>query len=168
MDLAGFEPDAQVEIKYRQVIERDVSIPAPKDIHILLVDDGRVAEPYLGIRQQIKVARDLVLPEQSFVIGRVRSHLLGNDRPPAVGANRVLVNVRENVRLVPPTVDVKVVELAHKGVVSARLRGVLRVEVDPLVLEGFVLSQIVEVVPSLSGVAAKEEDAVFECEAVGA
>jgi len=92
-DLPGLEPDAEVEVEYGEVIECDVAIPAAEDVHVLLIDHCRVPEPDLRLTQQVQVARDLVLAQQSFVVVRVRKHLFHNYWLPAVSANLVLVNV---------------------------------------------------------------------------
>ena len=72
------------------------------------------------------------------------------------------MHVAENVRLIAPTVDVKLVEVAHKTVVRTGLGSVLRVEIDPLLLNSLELSQVVKVDATLARVAAKEEYAVLE------
>ena len=72
------------------------------------------------------------------------------------------MHVAENVRLITSTVDVKLVEVAHETVVSTGLGSVLRVEIDPLLLDSLELGQIVKVDATLACVAAKEEYAVLE------
>ena len=72
------------------------------------------------------------------------------------------MHVAENVRLITPPVYVKLVEVAHETVVSAGLGSVLRVEIDPLLLDSLELSQIVKVDATLARVAAKEEYTVLE------
>ena len=49
------------------------------------------------------------------------------------------MHVAENVRLITPTVDVKLVEVAHETVVSTGLGSALRVEIDPLLLDSLEL-----------------------------
>ena len=72
------------------------------------------------------------------------------------------------MRLIAPSVYVKLVEVADEGVVGPRLGRVLRIQVHPLVLDGLELSEVVEVDASFAGVAAEEEDAVLKGETVGA
>ena len=69
--------------------------------------------------------------------------------------------------LIATSVDKKLVEVPHEGVVSARLRRIFRVKIDPLILQGLELSQIIEVDAAFAGVASEEENAVFEGDAVG-
>ena len=87
---------------------------------------------------------------------------------PTVSAYVVAVHVAENVRLVAPPINVKLVEVPHETVVRPRLRGVLRVKIHPLLLERLELGKIVEVNTALSCVASKEKDTVLEGETVGA
>lgn len=65
------------------------------------------------------------------------------------------------------TVDVKLVEVADEGMISAGLRGVLRIKIDPLLLNRLKLSQIIEIDTTFACVPAEEEYTVFEAEAVG-
>ena len=48
--------------------------------------------------------------------------------------------------------------------IGARLRRILRVQIDPLLLNGLKLCQIVKVDPTFPGVASEEEDTVLEGE----
>ena len=72
------------------------------------------------------------------------------------------MHVAENVRLITSPVDVKLIKVAHETVVSTGLRSVLRVKIDPLLLDSLELGQIVKVDATLARVAAKEEYTVLE------
>ena len=52
-----------------------------------------MAESDFWVTEQVKVARDLVLSQEGFVVVAVGDDLLGDDELPAVGANLVLVDV---------------------------------------------------------------------------
>lgn len=67
LNLPGPQPDAEVQVEHRQIIQSDVSIPSSKDIHVLLVDDSRVAKSDLGVVEQVEVAWNLVLAQHSLV-----------------------------------------------------------------------------------------------------
>ena len=64
--------------------------------------------------------------------------------------------------LVAPTINIKLVEVADEGVVRARLGSILWVQIDPLLLNGLELGQVVKVDSTLACVASKEENTVFE------
>lgn len=68
--------------------------------------------------------------------------------------------------LITTSVDVKRVEMAHKSVVSPGLRSMVRVQINPFVLQCLVLCQIVEVASTLTRVASKEKDAIFKGQGV--
>ena len=69
--------------------------------------------------------------------------------------------------LIAAPIDVELVEVSNEGVVSARRRGILRIQVDPLVLNRLELCQIVEVCSAFASIATEEEDTVFEGQTVG-
>ena len=68
------------------------------------------------------------------------------------------------MRLITPTIHIKLIEVADKCMIGARLRRILRVQIDPLLLNGLKLCQIVKVDPTFPGVASEEEDTVLEGE----
>ena len=70
--------------------------------------------------------------------------------------------------LIAAPIDVELVEVPNEGVVSARGRGILWIQVDPLVLNRLELRQIVEVCPAFASIATEEENAVFKGQTVGA
>ena len=69
---------------------------------------------------------------------------------------------------VAPTVNVELIEVAHERMICSWLRGVLGVQVDPLLLYRLELCQIIEVDTTFARVTSEEENAVLEGEAVGA
>ena len=64
--------------------------------------------------------------------------------------------------LISPTIHIELVEVADEGVVSSGGRCILRLEVDPLVLQCLELSQIIKVSSSLPCVASKEKYAILK------
>ena len=95
-------------------------------------------------------------------------HLFAFHIAPAVRSDLVAVNIGKDVRLVAPAIDVKLVEVSHEGVISPRLRRIVRIQVHPLLLYRFELGQVVEVDSSFARVATEKENTVLEGEAVGA
>ena len=69
--------------------------------------------------------------------------------------------------LISTPIDIELVEVADKGVVCARLRCILRVQIDPLLLNGLELCQIVKVDSTFASVASKEENAILKGKTVG-
>ena len=86
---------------------------------------------------------------------------------PTICADLIAVNVGKDVSLVTTTIDVELIKVANKGVISARLRSVVRIEIDPLLLYRLKLCQIVEVDSTFASVAAEEENTVLERKAMG-
>ena len=66
------------------------------------------------------------------------------------------------MRLVTSSVNIELVEVADKSVVRARLGSILWVQIDPLLLDGLELGQVVEVDSTLACVASEEENTVLE------
>ena len=56
--------------------------------------------------------------------------------------------------------------MAHKSVVSPGLRSMVRVQINPFVLQCLVLRQVVEVASTLARVAPEEKDAIFKSQRV--
>ena len=98
-----------------------------------------MTESYFRLTEEVQVTWDLILAKQGFVVVRVSYHLLGHHWSPAICSDRVLVDVAEDVGFVPSTVDVEVVELSDESVVGSGLGCILRVEIYPFVLKGFIL-----------------------------
>ena len=68
--------------------------------------------------------------------------------------------------LIPASVNIELIEVPNEGVVSPGRRSILWVQIDPLILDGLEFCQIVEVSPSLPGVASKKEHAILKRETV--
>lgn len=78
------------------------------------------------------------------------------------------MNVREDMRFVTPSVDVELIEIAHERMICSWLRGVLGVQVDPLLLYRLELCQVIEVDTTFARVTSKKENAVLKGEAMRA
>ena len=78
------------------------------------------------------------------------------------------MNVREDMSFVAPTVNVELIEVAHERMICSWLRGVLGVQVDPLLLYRLELCQIIKVDTTFACVTSKEENAVLKGEAMSA
>ena len=81
---------------------------------------------------------------------------------PAVCAYLVLVYVRKDMSFISSAIDVKMIKLPDKSMVSSRLRCILRIKVNPFILECLVLSEIVEVIATLTRISTKKENAIFK------
>ena len=80
----------------------------------------------------------------------------------------ITVQIRKDVCLISTTIDVELVEMPDKRMVSPWLRWIRRIEIDPFLLDSLELCQVIEVDATFASVATEEEDAVLEGERVGA
>ena len=78
------------------------------------------------------------------------------------------MHVREYMSLITATVYVKLVKVAHKSVISPRLGGILRFKIDPLLLYGLELCQVVKVNAPFTGIPSEEKYTVLEGQAMSA
>lgn len=168
MHLPGLQPDARVQIENRQVVQGHLTVPSPENVHVMLVNHSRMSESNLRLGKKRELVRDLLLRQELQMLLILHVNLSALNIVPTVSAYVIAVHVAENVSLVSPPINVKLVEVAHEAVISPRLRCVLRVKIHPLLLERLELGEIVEVDAAFSGVPAEEKDAVLEGEAVGA
>ncbi len=58
LDIGKPEPPITFEVEYIQIIESDVSVPATKDIHVIIVHHRGVAEAQLRLRQEHEALPD--------------------------------------------------------------------------------------------------------------
>ena len=68
--------------------------------------------------------------------------------------------------LVAAAIYIKLVEVPDEGVVRSRLGSVLRIQIDPLILNRLELGEVVEVYTAFARVATEEKYAVLEGETV--
>ena len=73
-----------------------------------------------------------------LLIGQV--DLLTLNIAPLIGSNLVAMHITEYMCLIPATVNIKLVEKADETMISTRLWGILRIQIDPLLLDGFEFS----------------------------
>lgn len=59
---------------------------------------------------------------------------------PWIGSNLIAMHIAENVCLIPATVNIKLVEKADETMISTGLWSILRIQIDPLLLDGFEFS----------------------------
>jgi len=59
---------------------------------------------------------------------------------PAIGAYLVAMHVREYMGLVAAPINIELIEVSHKCVICARLRCILRIEINPFLLNRLELS----------------------------
>ena len=62
---------------------------------------------------------------------------------------------------------IELIEVAHETMIGSRLRCILRVQVNPLLLYCLKLSQVVKIDATFSRIATKEENTVLKGETVG-
>ena len=80
----------------------------------------------------------------------------------------ITVQIRKDVCLISTTIDVELVEMPDKRMVSPWLRWIRRIEIDPFLLNGLELCQVIKVDATFASVATEKEDAVLEGERVSA
>lgn len=105
----------------------------------MLVDHCSVAESDLWLGQEFKCVRDGSLLQKCLMLTRVRLNTLAFNALPSVGPDLIDMHVRENVCLVPASIHVELIEVAHKRVIGSRLGRILWVQVHPLILQGLEL-----------------------------
>ena len=134
----------------------------------MLVNHSCVAKPNLWLGQQHKVVGNLHLGQDLKVFVVIQVNLFALHVAPAVRTNLVAMHVAEDVSFIAAAIYIELVEVAHKAMVCARLRCILRIQIDPLLLDCLKLSQVVKVDPTFPRIAAEEEYTVLKGEAVGA
>ena len=77
------------------------------------------------------------------------------------------MHIRKYVGFVSAAVNVELVEVSHEGVVCSWRRSILRVQIDPLILDGLEFGQVVEVGAPLPRVASEKEHTVLKRQTVG-
>ena len=167
LHLAWLQPNTRVQIKDGKVIECHLAVPAPEYIHVVLINHRRVPKPDLGLRQEAEMIGYLQLAKNGEVLFIIQIDFLALDVAPTVSADLITVHVGEDVRFIAPTIYVELVKEAYEAMVGTRLRCVLRVQVNPLLLNRLKLCQVVKVDATLSRVPTEEENTILEGEAVG-
>ena len=132
-----------------------------------MVDHSCMAKPYLWLWQQHEVIRNLHLCQDLKMLLVIQINLFALNIAPAVRSNLIAMHVTEDVCLVATAIDIELVEVADKAMVCARLRCILWIQIDPLLLNRLKLSQVIKIDSTFASVSSKEEDAVFEGKRVG-
>lgn len=76
------------------------------------------------------------------------------------------MHVTKNVRFISATIDIKLIEIAYKAMIRSGLRRILRIQIDPLVLNCLKLSQVVKIDPSFPRITTEKENTILEGKAV--
>lgn len=93
MSLCGLQPDAQVQVENRKVVQGHLAIPSSENVHVVLIYHCRMPKTNLGLRQELKTRWDLSLLDHGIVFRRVRLHFDTLNVAPAIGPNLVAVHV---------------------------------------------------------------------------
>ena len=72
------------------------------------------------------------------------------------------MHVTKNVRFISATIDIKLIEIAYKAMIRSGLRRILRIQIDPLLLDCLKLSQVVKVDPTFPRITAEEKYTVLK------
>lgn len=121
-----------------------------------------MAKPYLWFWQQHEVIRNLHLCQDLKMLLVIQINLFALNIAPAVRSNLIAMHVTEDVCLVATAIDIKLVEVADKAMVCARLRCILWIQIDPLLLDCLKLSQVVKVDPTFPRITAEEKYTVLK------
>ena len=151
-----------IQVEHAKVIERHLSVPPSKNVHIVLIYHCCVAEPDLRLGQKLERLWDDSLVHHALVLFRVHFYLFTLDVEPTVRADVITVKVREDVGFVAATIHIELVEVSDEGVVGSRLGCVSWIQIDPLLLDGLKFCQIIEVDTTFACVPTKEEYAVLK------
>ena len=97
-----------VQIEDGKVVESHLAIPSAEDVHILLIDHGRVAKSDLRFEQLIKLRSiNLTLLDERSELSLFK--LFCFDCAPAVRPDLIAVDVGEDVSFVAASINVKLI-----------------------------------------------------------
>lgn len=100
----------------------------------MLVDYCSVAKSNLRFGEKVKLVWNGVPLQQCLMLARVRLNSLTLHVLPSVRADLIDVHVRKDVSFIATPIDIELIEVSDERVVCSWLGGVLRIQVNPLVL----------------------------------
>ena len=121
-----------------------------------------MAKPYLWLWQQHEVVRNLHLCQDLKMLLVIQIDLFALNIAPAIRSNLIAMHVTKDVCFIAASIDIELVEVADKAMVSARLRCILRIQIDPLLLDCLKLSQVVKVDPAFPRITAEEKYTILK------
>lgn len=83
------------------------------------VYNSSMAKPYLGILKKIEVLWNKPLIDHLFMLVGAWLNFLFAYTSPTVCTNLILMHIGENVSFITTSIDVKLVEIANKGMICS-------------------------------------------------
>ena len=118
-DTLWLEPDEQVQVEDAQVFQCDLSIPAAKYVHVVLIYNGCVAKTDFGLEEKLEHLWYQAIVYKVSMLLRALLNLVCIHCAPFVCSNLIRVHVREDVSLISATIHIELIEMSHESMVRS-------------------------------------------------